>query len=334
MSQYDEEVLKQINQSVDLVSYIGSQMDLYPKSGEYYAHCPKHIDITPSFSVSPEKNFYYCFSCGATGGIINYLKDFEGLSFEESVEKAARLANIDTNSMCNSDTIQFLRNWKRISEPKKHVKHEILQPSVLDKYIKAPIQEWIDEGIPQCVMDIFEIRIDEWGNRIVYPVYDIDGNLINIKGRTRYKNYKQLRLPKYINYYKVGVMDYFQGLNITLQDVKIHKEIIIFESVKSVMKAYSWGYPNCASAEKHSLTEEQIQLLISLKVNIVLAYDSDVDYRGNEVSKNIKKLKRITNLYIIDDKEELLGGQSAKNAPVDCGKEIWERLYRNKRKIV
>lgn len=100
------------------------------------------------------------------------------------------------------------------------------------------------------------------------------------------------------------------------------------------MKAYGWGYKNCVSAEKHNLTPEQISLLVKLKVNIVFAYDSDVSYNEGEVKDNIDKLRKVTNVYVISDKDLLLGGSSTKNAPVDCGRDIWEELYLNKRKVV
>jgi DNA primase len=129
-------------------------------------------------------------------------------------------------------------------------------------------------------------------------------------------------------------MDYFQGLNVTLPYVKEQGEIIIFESIKSVMKAYAWGYKNCASAEKHTLTPEQTELLVKLRVNVVFAYDTDVSYKDKDVAKSINKLRRVTNVYTINDYEELLGGAAAKNSPVDCGIDIWEELYENKRKVI
>ena len=184
------------------------------------------------------------------------------------------------------------------------------------------------------MIDLFGIRVDTISNRIVYPVYDMNKKLINIKGRTRYKNYKNLKLPKYINYYSVGVMDYFQSLELTLPYIKEKNEIIIFESIKSVMKAYGWGYKNCVSAEKHTLTPEQINLLIKLRVNVVFAYDTDVDYHKGEIKQNIDRLRKITNVFIIEDYDNLLGGIETKNAPVDCGYDIWEELYLNKKKVV
>ena len=100
------------------------------------------------------------------------------------------------------------------------------------------------------------------------------------------------------------------------------------------MKMYGWGYKNCVSAEKHTLTKEQESLLVKLKTNIVFAYDSDINYKQKDVRKTLEKLKRITNVYIIEDRHKLLGGTEAKNSPADCGKEIWDELYEMRKKIV
>lgn len=334
---YDDEMLQQINENADLFSYAQQTMDIENRGGYYYAHCPKHVDNTPSLLFSKDTNSYHCFSCERSGKMIGFLIDYEGLSFDDAVEKAASIANLDLSKMCKSQTVAFLKKCRnyRLSKQSKHKQdHETIPNTVLSKFSKESAKEWVDEGIKPEVMDLFGVMIDENSNRIVYPVRDIDGRLINIKGRTRYQNYKAFKLPKYTNYYPVGAMDYFQGLDITIPYVRQEKEIIIFESVKSVMKAYGWGYRNCASAEKHTLTPEQIELIIKLNVNVVLAYDSDIDYRNNDVRSNINKLRRITNVYIIDDQRGLLGGASAKNSPADCGLEVWEELYSEKRKVV
>ena len=335
MEIYDDDMLQQINENANLLDYVSQFIEMEKRGNDYFGQCPLHIDNTPSFSITPAKNSYYCFSCGKSGGIIGYLMDYEGMQFESAVEKAAKLADMDLSKMCKSNTVSWLKKLRMLALKKDNdFSHEILPESELKKYKKEPVWEWLNEDISQETMDLFGVMVDTWQNRIIYPVYDIHGNLINIKARTRYPNYKKLKIPKYINYYPVGVMDYFQGLNITLKYVKEKGEIIIFESVKSVMKAFGWGYKNCASAEKHTLTKEQLDLLVKLKVNVVFAYDSDIIYRQSDVKQNIDKLKRVTNVYIIEDKNKLLGGVAAKNAPVDCGEDIWSQLYEAKKKIV
>ena len=330
---YDDDVLQEINANVNLIEYASQTMELEKRGKDYFTKCPLHVDKTPSLSFSPEANSYYCFSCGKAGGAIGFLMDYEHLKFEDAVEKAARLADIDISKMCHSETISFLKKVKKLFEKKPTVEHRILSEYEIKKYKKCSIDEWLQEGIKQEVLDLFDVRIDELNNRIVYPVRDINGRLINIKARTRIKDYKALRIPKYINYFTIGTMDYFQSLDITLPFIKEKGEVIIFESVKSVMKAFGWGYKNCVSAEKHTLTDEQLDVVTKLKVNVVFAYDNDIDYYSREVWHDIERIKNITNVFIIEDKDELLGGKETKNAPVDLTKEIWETLYSRKKKI-
>ena len=77
-----------------------------------------------------------------------------------------------------------------------------------------------------------------------------------------------------------------------------------------------------------------VEILARLNVNVVFAYDSDISYSDKDVKQSIDKLKRITNVYIIQDTNNLLGGKEAKNAPVDLGQEVWEELYESKRKVI
>lgn len=335
---YDDDTINEINDRADLLAYAQTVLELKQKGKDYFTSCPFHVDKTPSLSFTPSQNSFYCFSCGRSGKMIGFLMKFEGLSFEDAVQKAARLANVDMSKMCRSETVALLKHWRSAAcgrgTESAHI-HPILPNSAIEKFHQEPVREWLEEGIPQSAMDLFGIRVDEIGNRIVYPVYDIDHNLINVKGRTRYPNYKSLKLPKYINYYEVGVLDYFQCLETTLPCVKQQDEIIIFESIKSVMKAFGWGFQNCASAEKHMLTPEQIDLLVRLHIkNVVFAYDSDVNCGDGVVRDNIDILRRVMNVYVISDPDRLLGGPESKNSPADCGKDVWETLYSKKKKVV
>lgn len=334
---YDEEYLEEIKNNIDLLEYIGNDIELKRKGKDYFGHCPKHVDLTPSFSVNPEKNIFYCFSCGRGFSIFDYLMEYEGLSFDEAVKKASKLSGIGLGTMCQSQTVIENRRIKRrnLNNQSHCCQHEILSKDEYYKFKVGKVQEWLDEGIRQSEIDLFEIRIDDRSNRIVYPVYDVDGNFINIKGRTRFKDYKKMGICKYINYYPVGTVDYFQGLNITEPYIKKSKEIIIFESIKSVMKLFGNSVKNSVSAEKHTLTPEQIAWIIKSDIkDIVLAYDSDVDYKEKSVKENINMLKRFANIYIIQDKDNLLDGKAGKNSPIDLGFDVWQKLYAQKKKIL
>ncbi len=331
MACYDSDFLDAVNESVDLLQYVSQSIDLVKRNKNWFGKCPLHVDETPSFSINEDKNYFFCFSCKRGGQIIQFLQQYENLTFDEAVEKASRLASMDISLMCQSSTVQTNRMLKKLNQKKEDAPHPIIDFSLFDKYKKQPIISWLREGIRQEEIELFDIRIDTYSNRIVYPVYDIHSNLINIKGRTLLDDYKKLGLAKYINYFPVGTMDYFQGLNFNLPYILEKKEIIIFESIKSVMKLMAHGINNSVSAEKHTLTTEQIRLLISLGVNVVLGYDNDVSYKTEAIRRDISSLGRFCNVYVLEDKRQLLGGTITKNSPIDCGIEIWEALDKEKK---
>lgn len=327
-------MIQEISDNVDILEYIEQSIELKKKGKNYFGSCPKHLDVTPSFSVTPDKNSFYCFSCGCGGGIIQFLVEYENMSYDDAIVKASRLASVDLSTMCQSQTVRINKRLRKLKQKDEFIEHQMLDKNEFEQYRTGMVKEWLDEGIRQEEIDLFEIKLDDRSNRIIYPVYDVNSNLINIKGRTRFLEYKKMGLCKYINYFKVGTIDYFQGLNITLPYVKQSGEIKIFESIKSVMKLFGNEIKDSASAEKHTLTDEQIRLLIKLRANIVFCYDSDVTYKEKEVKRNIDILKKFTNVYVIEDNDMLLGGAESKNSPIDKGFEIWERLYAKKRKIL
>ena len=92
---YDKDYIEEIKRKVNLLEYIGQDIEHKRKGKDYFGRCPKHPDSVPSFSVNPQKNIFYCFSCGRGTTILDYLKEYEGLSFPKAIEKAALLSNVD-----------------------------------------------------------------------------------------------------------------------------------------------------------------------------------------------------------------------------------------------
>ena len=330
---YDKHFIKELNSKINLYDYVSDKYELIKKGSVYYAHCPLHIDNTPSLAVYKNNNSFHCFSCGISGGFIQWLYYIEKLKYDNAVARAMVVSGINHEA---DIFFESKRCFKMCRSYKQDVNDErtYLDESIYNKYHSCVPEEWLKEGISKSTMEVFEIKIDETSNRIVYPVRDIQGRLINIKGRTRFANYKDLKIPKYINYYKTNGVDYFQGMNITYTYIKTMREVIVFESLKSVMKCFDWGVKNTVSAEKHTLTKAQISVLIRLKVDIVLAYDSDINYyRDAAVIKNINILKRFANVYVLYN-PSLLGGADSKNSPADCGEEVFKEMYRHRIKIM
>lgn len=181
-------------------------------------------------------------------------------------------------------------------------------------------------------MKKYQVRIDYDSNRIVYPVWDNQDRLIGFKGRTRFKDYKALKIQKYMNYTKLGTVDYFGGMKENRRNIEAKGEAIIFEGVKSGYKAYSWGVDNWLSSETSALNKQQVIVLLQAGIkNVVIAWDNDVSW--DKIVEKTKTLRNFANVYAIRDTNGLLGKKEDKMSPVDKGREVWERLYAERKRI-
>lgn len=334
---YDQAQLQEMCSKVDLLEY-ASQTIEFKRAGadSYSAHCPLHNDDTASLFITPSKNLFHCFSCHRSGTILNWLKEYEGLSFNDAVDKLAAMTGTELCKLKQCTAMGIYKELKRIAEPPvvETVQRQILDPSYLDRFdiIPGEPHEWIEEGIGEAVMREYDIRIDRVGNRIVYPVYDNDDRLIGVKGRTRFKDYKSLGLAKYINYQRIGTVDYFQGMQQAREAIRRSGEVIIVEGIKSVMKLRQWGYDNVVAAETSRISDAQVEVLLKLGVRTAtIAFDSDVSY--SNVIGGISKLFRFVNVFVVIDSSKLLGAPEDKNSPCDKGVQIWRELYNARRKV-
>lgn len=323
--EYSRELIQEIIKKINLVEYIGQYVELKQHGKDYFGICPFHKETDASFSISPEKNIWYCFGCGAGSDIIDFVIKYHKVKFPQAVEILINYSNLDfKNIKTEANIIKFLKQFN-YKNNLLQVEHNILPFNVMSKYIKKPIKEWLDEGIKQEVMDKYEVRYDENANRAVFPIHDRYGNIINVKGRTLYPNYKDLGISKYIYYYPLGCNDFLYGLPFKYDKIKELNEVIIVEGSKSVWKLEGWEVNNVLSLETNRINEHQIRLLLELKCNITVALDKGVHIK--DIRKNFNKLSKFTNVYVMYDTEGLLND---KDSPCDKGKEIWDRLYSKK----
>ena len=329
---YDEDVIRQIKENISLSDYVSQYVDLKYVNGRHEGLCPLHKEKTPSFKIDEDDKSFYCFGCHKKGDIFNFIQEYKRVSFSKAVDIALKYSGVKIKNSPLSDTMKIYRTYNRIMKPDDYC-HEIIPEEEYSKFELRPIESWVEEGIYPTTMQKFDIRMDALHNRAIYPVRDIAGNLINIKGRTLIDCYKELKIPKYINYYKVGRLDYFQGLHDVLPYVQDKKELIIFEGVKSCMKAYQFGQANVVSAETSILNSYQVRLLITLGCDVTIAFDKDKELR-DYANKELKLLSRFCNVFYVDDEKNLLGGKENKMSPVDMGADVWNELYETRKRVI
>lgn len=337
MSDIDREKLRELEDKIDLLDYAQMSFE-FRKGGDdaYFCHCPLHVDKTPSLKISRNRNVFHCFSCGKGGGLLSWLMSIEGMSFNDAVEKICKLSGEDVKNLKVSSALKFYKEIKKSEEsaivvPNK-IERKILPLSAINRFSADIPEEWVVEGISPEAMKRYQVRIDYDSNRIVYPVWDNDDRLIGFKGRTRFPDYKEMKIQKYMNYTKIGTVDYFGGMKENRQNIIGKNEAIIFEGVKSGYKAFSWGVDNWLSSETAALNKQQIIILLKLGIkNVVIAWDNDVSW--DKILKETKSLRNFVNVSVVRDDQGLLGRKEEKLSPVDKGRDIWEILYQERKRI-
>lgn len=333
---YSEEQLNAMAEQIDLADYIAQTEELQKRGQNYFIRCPFHeADDTPSLCIYPETNRWYCYGCNRGGNIFNWIVQFEQTSFPKAVEKVIQILGVEYTPHIEAPSVQFLKSYQKKEAPK--VKQDF-QRAILDwekdyfgKYSDELPEEWLNEDMTPEALRFYNIRVDKTANRIVYPVTDSQGQFIGVKGRTRFKDYKTLGLQKYMNYQKIGTIDYFQGWEQALPELLKTRVVIIFEGIKSCIKSYGWEIRNTVASETDNLSEGQVKLLIQTGFDeIIFGWDTDKTPQSIVSDAKIQMLKRFSKVSIITNKGNVLDN---KMAPVDKGERIYKELLNGRMRL-
>lgn len=333
---YNAEQLEELAQEVDIVDLIGQTEELHKKGNNYFINCPFHSgDETPSLCINPTTNKWHCFGCGAGTSVYDWIMRKDNKSFPEALEIVCNMVGEEVEQYIESESVTFLKQLKKQKDIKKS--SAIIRKTLnftddyLNKYSNELPQEWLNEDMTEEALRYYNIMVDPNANRIVYPVFDADNNFIGVKGRTRISAYKELGLAKYMNYNKIGTIDYFQGWSQALPEIINRKSVYIFEGIKSCIKCYGWGIPNTIASETSALSDGQLKLLIKTGIpEINICWDSDQKVGDIIRDSKIQMLKKFTKLYVVGGQTNLLGD---KMSPVDKGLDIFKQLLERKIRV-
>lgn len=324
--------VEELVRSIDIVEYISQFVDLEQKGEEWWGLSCFKDEKTPSFSVRKDPPFFYDYSSGASGNVVSFIKRYFNCSGREAIEKLKEFAGITTEIAPPKERMVTTTICKRFAKQQKQQKNStatVLPDNFMDKYQKrtSKLAVWESEGISKASLDRFQVCYDAFNDRLVYPIRNLSGKIVNVGGRTLDPNWKEKKLRKYMYYYSWGTIDTIYGLSENLEFIKDKKQIILFEGCKSVLLADTWGIKNTGAILTSHLSFNQLKILAKLGCDVVFALDKDVDIRADQ---NINKLKRYVRVESICDQQDLL---DSKDSPVDKGCEVFKRLY-NERTIL
>lgn len=317
--------LSDLIESVDILEYISQYAEFTEKNGEYWALSPLKDENTPSFSIRRETNSFYDFSSGVGGNVITFIRFYHKCNYSKAINILKEYLGVtgEIKPTKRLAALEVAKRFKVKDKKPKDSKSTVLPNDYMERYEKKAdkLAIWEAEGISLDSMAKFQVYYDSFSDRLVYPIKNLNGEIINVSGRTLDREWKEKKLRKYTYFKPLGILDTIYGFSDNLEDIQKAGEIIIFEGAKSVMLADSWGIHNTGAILTSHLNPYQLKILASLGVRVVFALDKDVAIREDH---NIKKLKQYVTVEYLWDKENLLAD---KDAPVDKGLEVFKKLY-------
>ena len=339
MVRYSEELIDDIKNSNDIVDIISQYVTLKRSGRNFFGLCPFHKEKTPSFSVSPDKQIFHCFGCGAGGNVIHFTSKIENVDFKESLEILAERAGIKLPTLEGSidnkrqqlkekvyeiNKLAALYYHEALYKPTSKTAQEYVKKRKLDnktlkaftigyaennsnlyKYLKA--KGFSDEEIlaSDLVNKMGNNFVDRFRNRLIFPIQDVRNRYIAFGGRVLDNS-----LPKYINspenivYSKARNL---YGLNVA-KNAKLEK-LLIVEGYMDVVSLHQRGIENVVASCGTALTEAQGRLLRKYAEKIIISYDSDsagqaAAMRGLEILSNLGCDIRILQMEGAKDPDE------------------------------
>jgi len=286
--------IENLKSIIDIVDVVGNYLQLKKQGSNYTALCPFHAEKTPSFVVSPAKQIYHCFGCGASGDAIKFVMEIEKLSYPEAIEKLASMYNfkleytkgdflqIDVLEKVNHFYVGELYKTKNAIE---YLKQRGLHDSTIEKFSLgyAPSAFRQFEFFKNANLNKKELValgvLSENGEyprlieRITFPIFSQSGKIIAFGGRT-ITNHP----AKYINFTNTKIFNKsktFYGLNFAREHILRKKEIIIVEGYMDVIMLHQAGVENAVATLGTALTNDHLPLIQKLNAKVKVAYDGD-----------------------------------------------------------
>ena len=355
---YSDDVIEEVRMKNDIVDVISGYVRLQRKGSSYFGLCPFHNEKSPSFSVSPSKQMYYCFGCGAGGNVFNFIMEYENFTFIEAVKYLADRAGVklpeqeyskEARAAADLKTILLEINKKaaayyyyqlRQETGKKALeylqKRELSEETIkafglgytgnysdgLYRYLKS--KGYSDQILKEAGLFFFDERQgmkDKFWNRVMFPIMDVNNRVIGFGGRVMGD-----AQPKYMNSPETKIFDKSRnlyGLNIARRTRKNY--LIICEGYMDVISMHQAGFTNAVASLGTALTSGHASLIRRYTKEVLLTYDSDeagqkAALRGIPILRGAGLRPKVVNLAPYKDPDEFIKAE---------GMEVFEKRLEN-----
>jgi DNA primase len=304
---YSDEIIEEVRERNDIVDVVSSYVKLQKNGSNYFGLCPFHNEKTPSFSVSPSKQIYYCFGCGAGGNVISFVMQYENITFPEAVRILAGRAGItlpvqeysreekekhelketllEINKLAanhfyhalyekqGEHAHDYLTGRKLSEETIRHfgLGYSSKVPGELYRFLKS--RGYTDQVLKETGLVTIEEKgaRDKFWNRVMFPILDANNRVIAFGGRVMGDGE-----PKYLNSPETKLFDKssnLYGLNYARLSRKDY--FLLCEGYMDVIALHQAGFTNAVASLGTSLTGRHCLILKRYVKKVILTYDSD-----------------------------------------------------------
>ena len=335
MARISNEQIMEIRNSVNIVDVVSEYVPLVQKGKNYFGICPFHDDHNPSMSVTSDKQMFKCFVCGVGGNVFTFLMEYEHISFLEAVKKIADKVNIaldigPTYRKSNSHlskyyemydlSMKFYQNNLNTASgkealdylKKRDIDEEIIKEFNIgisfmgDKiYQMLKANKYNDEDIVESGLCNVNNKgyYDNFSNRIMFPLHDINGKVVAFSGRI----YNTTDSSKYVNSKESPIFKKSQMLynyHRVRDAVRKTGQVIIVEGFMDVIALYKVGINNVLATMGTAVTADQARLIKKLSSDVILMFDGDK--AGNKAtiscSEELQKIGVTPKIVRLEDK--------------------------------
>lgn len=301
----DERFLDELNARCDIVDIVSRYVSLKKKGSNYFGLCPFHNEKTPSFSVAPDKQMFYCFGCGKGGGPVRFIMDAEGLDFTDAVRFLAKEYHMEVPETGSSPQTRHLRErtLQALTEAARFFYAQLYSPQgvqALEYFQKrrlsrktmnnfglgyapdsfhALLDAMTQKGFTREELEAAGLitrgengtYFDKFRNRVMFPIIDIRGDVIAFGGRVMDDS-----KPKYLNSPETIVFNKRRNLFAMNRAKKTKSEyFLLAEGYMDVIALHQAGFDSAVASLGTSLTEEQARLLSRHTKTVIVCYDAD-----------------------------------------------------------
>ena len=346
---YSDDIIEEVRMKNDIVDVISQYVKLTRKGSSYFGLCPFHNEKTPSFSVTPSKQMYYCFGCGAGGNVYNFIMEYENYSFGEALSHLAGRAGVELPK------IEYSREAKEKAEQRaalleinklaaQYFYYQLRRESGktaygyllgrglseetirkfglgysdkysddLYKYLKS--KGYSDDLLRESgLFNVDERRgmYDKFWNRVIFPIMDVNNRVIGFGGRVMGDG-----KPKYLNSPETKIFDKSRnlyGLNVARTTRKNY--LILCEGYMDVIAMHQAGFTNAVASLGTALTSGHASLVKRYTKEVLLLYDSDgagvrAALRAIPILREAGVTSRVVSLKPWKDPDEFIKNEGA-----------------------